>query len=126
MCVEGGLSKHGIWSCGPGGVYLGHISIIKNENIGSHVEGFTWGHVRDFLFRRERFQFYAQPCAPLRTTWRHPREHSRLLVDRVSELGFTRHVILHFFLMSCDKKTVWHLWENEVLETKLWKCITSL
>lgn len=39
MCVEGVLSKHGIWSCGPGGVYLGHISIIKNENIGNHGEG---------------------------------------------------------------------------------------
>lgn len=67
MCVEGVLSKHGILSCGPGGVYLGHISIIKNENIGNHVE-VTWGHVRDFLFRSERSNFthgvarhYAQP-----------------------------------------------------------------
>lgn len=42
MCARrGSLAKHGLGSCEPGGVYLCHISIIKNENTGVRVEGYA-------------------------------------------------------------------------------------
>lgn len=73
MCVSkcrggvwrGVLSKHGVYGCGPESVYSCLISIIKNENIGNGVKGYI--SPGSFLFTSQ-FHYYAQLCAPLRTS----------------------------------------------------------